>query len=125
MFKDNPKYKLEFTAKDGTEFFSLKNSAEYHMSRYVAANAQNIYSGSGVTPEVLNKLCDMMIEAVNKNKLSDVAVLANNIKYRTKYPVDESAILRMAMIYYFVEGEDPDKCENHFTEFKLKKVLEK
>ena len=137
MYKDNPKFKLQFQSKkfdvqgnilkEGAEplcFYSLIDLSSYHISRYIAANAQNIYSNSGVTPEVLNALCDKMIQAVNDKKIADVAVLANNLKYRTKYPVDEHAILRMAMIYMFVENEEEDKCENHWTEWKLAKILE-
>ncbi|MEG1199967.1 MAG: hypothetical protein RSD53_11280, partial [Algoriella sp.] len=29
---------------------------------------------------------------------------------------------RMAMIYHFIDGENPDSCENHWTEEKLKLV---
>lgn len=137
MFKENPEFKLQFTSKmfdisgapliEGAEplrYYSLVDVANYHMSRYVAATGQNIYSSAGVTPDLINALCDQMIKAVNDKKIVDVAVLANNLKYRTKYPVDENAIIRMAMIYMFVEREDPNKCENHWTEWKIQRVLE-
>lgn len=136
-YKDNPEFKLEFESKmfdvsgntlqDGAEplrYYSYVNIANYHMSRYIAANAQNQYSAAGITPEVITTICDKMIQSVNDKKIADVAILANNLKYRTKYPVDEHAILRMAMIYTFVENENPDKCENHWTEWKLNKILD-
>lgn len=134
--KDNPKYKIEYTSKifdtkgnpltgdaEPLRYYSLANIADYHISRYIAANAQNMYSAAGITPDVMTSICDRMISAVNEKKIADVAVLANNLKYRTKYPVDEHAILRMAMIYILVDGEDPDKCENHWTEWKLQRIL--
>lgn len=128
--KDNPKFKLLFESRvhqhngEPLRFYTLADMSEFHMSRYVAANAQNIYSASGITPDLMNAICDNMIAAVNEKKIADVAVWANNLKYRTKYPVDENAVIRMAMIYSFVEGEDPDKCENHWTEWKTQKVLD-
>lgn len=135
-YKDNPEFKLDFESKmfdvngntliEGAEplrYYSYINISNYHMSRYIAANAQNQYSAAGITPEVINAICDKMIQSVNDRKITDVAILANNLKYRTKYPVDEHASLRMAMIYTFVEREQADKCENHWTEWKLQKIL--
>ncbi|ROI05460.1 hypothetical protein EGI16_03475 [Chryseobacterium sp. G0240] len=137
MYKDDPKFTMMFESKifningdrlkEGDEplrYYSLTNMSEYHMSRHLAASAQNMYSAAGITPTVINSICDQMIQAVNDKKIVDVAVLANNLKYRTKYPVDEHATLRMAMIYSIVEREDPDKCENHWTEWKLKRILD-
>ena len=63
-----------------------------------------------------------MTDAVNRNKLDEVAVWVNNIKARLNYPVDEDASLRMAMIYHFIDGENPDTCENNWTEEKLKLI---
>ncbi|MDV7696289.1 hypothetical protein N6B72_05085 [Chryseobacterium soli] len=137
QYKDNPEFTLLFESKmfdtsgnalkKGNEplrFYAYANISNYHMSRFLAANAQNGYSAAGITPDVMNAICDKMIQAVNDKKIADVAVLANNLKYRTKYPVDENALLRMAMIYSFVENENPDKCESHWTDWKLKKILE-
>lgn len=134
-FEDNPLFELVYQSEfvtqkiNGVEqplrFYAPVNVADgYHLSRYIAASAQNIFSAAGCTPELLKRLCDGIIEAVNKNKLDEVAVLANNIKYRLAYPVDENAALRMAMIFHFVHGENPNTCDAHWTEWKLKKVIE-
>ncbi|WP_312208291.1 hypothetical protein [Empedobacter sp.] len=123
------KYKVAFessTLKDKNneplKFYALKDITQYHLSRNVAANAQNIYSEAGLTKEMLKEICKNMTEAVNKNKLDEVSVWINNIKARMSYPVDEDSALRMAMIYHFIDGENPETCENHWTEEKLKKV---
>lgn len=136
MYKDNPEFTLQFESKmfdvSGNElkecaeplrYYSHSNISNYHMSRYLAANAQNQYSAAGITPEVMIAITDKIIQSVNDKKLADCAVLANNLKYRSRYPVDEHASLRMAMIYTFVEREHADKCENHWTEWKLQKIL--
>ncbi|MEG0695858.1 hypothetical protein [Algoriella sp.] len=104
------------------KFYALKEITDYHLSRNIAANAQNIYSESGLTKNMLSEICNGLTNAVNKNKLDEVAVWINNIKARMSYPVDEDAAIRMAMIYHFIDGENPDSCENHWTEEKLKLV---
>lgn len=127
--KNDIKFKKVFESKmlkdtngDPLIFYTLVDASQYHLSRYVAASAQNIYSESGLTKSILAKICSEMTNAINNKKLDEVAVWVNNIKARISYPVDEDASLRMAMIYHFVEGENPDKCENHWTEWKLKQI---
>lgn len=126
MFKDNPKYKEVFhsTVHD-LRFYMPEDIANgYHMSRYVAAGAQNIYSASGATKDLLGAMMDKMLELCNEEKnvktlRTDIATLANNIKYRLRYPVDEDCGLRMGAIYCFVEGEDPDVTEDFWTRRKV------
>jgi hypothetical protein len=65
-----------------------------------------------------------MEKSVNAGKITDVAVYINNLKYRMRYPVDEDVILRMAMIFHFIESENPNKVEPHWTEKKLQLVKE-
>lgn len=124
-FKNNPEYRSAFTIQStGIIFYEPISDVQYHNSRYIAAGAHNYYCAAGITKELLVKMLDQMESAVNSNKLSDVAVLINNLKYRTRYPVDEDAAIRLALIFYFVEGEDPDKVLPHWTEHKLKLVKE-
>lgn len=96
----------------------------YHMSRYVAAGAQNIYAASGATKDLLAGMMDKMLELCNDEKSinnlrTDIATLANNIKYRLRYPVDEDCALRMGAIYTFAEGEDSSTTEDYWTGQKL------
>lgn len=104
------------------KFYALKEITKYHLSRNVAANAQNIYSEAGLTKSLLKEICTNMTDAVNRNKLDEVAVWVNNIKARLNYPVDEDSAIRMAMIYHFIDGENPQSCESNWTEEKLKLV---
>jgi F0F1-type ATP synthase gamma subunit len=130
-FENNPNFKLEFESKSlehqgkPLKFYTPANITNgYHLSRYIAATAQNIYSSCGITPEILKAILDKITDSINKNKLDEVAVYTNNLKYRLSYPVDENAALRMALIFSFVDGEDPNKCEAHWTQYKLNKVIE-
>ncbi len=126
MFADNPKYKEVFhsTVHDVRFYMPQDVANGYHMSRYVAAGAQNIYAAGGATKDVLEAVMDKMLELCNDEKnlkllRTDIATLANNIKYRLRYPVDEDCGLRMGAIYVFAEGEDPDATEDYWTKRKL------
>ena len=130
-FKDNPKYSEVFTlAIEGElplKFYVPNDLSEgYHVSRFAAAQAQSIYSSAGATADVLNELMDKMIMLCNDTKKTqstirtDIGILASQIKYRTKYPVDEDCCLRMSAIYCFLEGEDPDKVSNDYTNKKVR-----
>lgn len=122
-FKDNPEYVQVFHS-DSITLYAPAETKDYHISRYIAGNAQNIYSSCGVNREMLLAFMDEIITKCNDKKettvRTDVGILANNIKYRLKYPVDEDCAIRMAAIYTFMDGEDPDKVNNVFTEAKIK-----
>lgn len=123
MYKDNPLFKEVFRSKD-TAFYVHVNASDYHLSRYVAANAQNIYSATGTTKELLSQYMDKIIELCNseqsiKTIRTDVGTLANGIKARMKYPIDEDCAIRMAAIYHFIEGEEHDKVNDVFTQKKV------
>lgn len=126
MFSENPKYKEVFhSTVHNIRFYMPADIANgYHMSRYVAAGAQNIYASGGATKDLLNRMMDKMLELCNDEKSvktlrTDIATLANNIKYRLRYPVDEDCALRMGAIYCFVDGENPDVTEDYWTNRKI------
>lgn len=124
IFKGNDKYK-EVCKSGDVSFYVPVNANDYHLSRFMAANAQNVYSASGATKEYLTILTDKLIQMANDEKSiktlrTDIGTLANNLKYRLRYPVDEDCAIRMGAIYCFMEGENPDTCEANWTEQKLK-----
>lgn len=125
-YTNNPKYREVFHSKiHDIRLYMPEDAANgYHMSRYVAAGAQNIYSGGGATKDLLAAMMDKMLELCNDEKSvktlrTDIATLANNIKYRLRYPVDEDCALRMGAIYTFAEGEDPGTTEDFWTARKV------
>lgn len=123
---DNPLYTCVFD--NGIKLYAPAAGNNYHLSRYIAAGAQNIYSSCGITPEVLNTFLDEMIRQANDEKIKElrtnIGVLANNLKYRLKYPVDEECALRMGAIYTFMPDENPDEVHDAFTQAKMKAAKE-
>lgn len=126
MLKDNPSYKVVFRSEvHGIDFYAPVETAEYHMSRYVAAGAQNIFSASGATKDFLEKVIDKMLDICNNERSkdtirTDIGTLCNNMKARMKYPVDEDCAIRMGAIYSIMEGENPDEVKATYTERKVK-----
>lgn len=120
-FKDNPKYKEVFESKvHGKKFYMPANLSDYHISRQIAANAQNIYSAAGGNKDVFGYLVDKILDLVNDEKdnkrlKSDIAIYCNNMKYRMSYPIDDECGIRMGAIYVFIEGEDPDNYSLAYT----------
>jgi hypothetical protein len=125
MFKDNDNYKEVFTSKvHNVTFYAPSETGQYHLSRYVAAGAQNIYSAMGANKELVSKFYDKILDICNNEKSkdtirTDVGTLINNLKYRLQYPVDEDCALRMGAIYCIMDGENPDEVNPLHTEKKL------
>lgn len=117
-FKDNPQYE-KVISSDGTDFFILKDPSQYHMSRYLAASANEKYARLGLTPEIMEQIEDAILKATEEKKWDEIAVWVHNLKARRSEPVDEFAALRMAAIYTFIEGEDPNKCDPFWNEKKF------
>lgn len=128
-FDNDANYKLVYESKvHGKSFYVPSNLSDYHLSRQMAGNAQNIYGSGGATKDVLDFLMDKMLDMLNNpteiSRLrTDLATICNNIKYRLRYPVDEECGLRLGAIYVFIEGENPNVYSLSYT--KQKEMLAK
>lgn len=124
--KDNPAFQVAFTSQvHSLNLYMPKDVSKYHMSRYMAGGAQNIYSGAGSTREFLEKMagtvkgwCNDTISPTDSIR-TDIGTMMDNLLYRLKYPIDEHCSLRMGAIFCFMEHEDPDKVHDHFTREKV------
>lgn len=125
IHSDNPLYKVAFeSTAHGIKFYVPVENGNYHMSRYIAAGQQNIYSSLGATRDYLDGLTKKMLDLCNnennKERLrSDIAVLANNLRYRLQYPVDEDCSIRMGAIYAIAQDEHADIHDNFQTQRKV------
>src|SRR6185503_2993625 len=122
--RNNPKYQRAFHSEvHNMDFYVPAQDSDYHLSRYIAAQAQNIYSACGITKDLLDSFLRKMIEMCNdqtqvKTLRTDIAILANNLLYRTKYPVDEDCAIRMGATYVMIEGEH-DEISDVWTQKKM------
>lgn len=120
-------YRLEGTF-DKYHIYTPVNIAEgYHLSRKVQADNQIIYSNAGATSEQLNMAMDAILEYCNstgKLDRTNIAVIANDIKYRLKYPVDEHCAIRMGCVLSFVEWTEPAKVNGGNIEAPTRTISE-
>lgn len=126
-FSDTSIYKLELDF-NGLRFYTLVDAKQYHTSRIVQYHSQHIYATAGADKSFLQAVADEMIKMCNSDKPSntfrtDIGLLAQNIKYRTQYPVDELCALRVGAILSFMESEheseDPNKCLHFWVDRKV------
>lgn len=130
MLKDNIEYTLLLTHA-GYNFFIPAQTTEYHTSRLVEASNQQIYANAGGNAEVFEAIANDIIFRANKQLnvdtfRTDAALLAQQIKYRKKYPVDQHCAIRMGAILSFIEedketpvfSEDPNKMNLLFQQRK-------
>lgn len=132
MYANNPSYQLATTEGIYNIYIPVNPADGYHTSRYVEALNQRTYSEAGATKDVLAGVMDDMIGRCNKTidtetLRTDIAALANSIKYRLKYPVDQHCAIRMGAILSMLEyekdgaliSEPADKCEIFWIQKKV------
>lgn len=133
MYANNPKYTEVYRFGNYVFYQPTDITSGYHDRRYVEAYHQQIYANSGATAEILETITDKMIELCNTelknaNLRTDLALLAQNIRFRLKNPVDEHCAIRQAAILLFCEtgasAEDPDTIEQVWTDRKVKLALD-
>lgn len=124
-FKDNPAFKEEFYSELlNARFYGPVSASDYHTSRFIAAQAQDLFASVGTSKEVLSAIVSKVLELCNSDKpvntfRTDVGVLMANLQYRMKYPVDEECAIRMGAILTFAEGEDPNRVADAWTQKKM------
>jgi hypothetical protein len=110
-YANNPAYKLEAEHEDYRIYTPVNIMEGYSTSRYIEAMNQQIYAQAGATKEVLAQCMDEIILKCNlieniRTTKTDIAALAQSIKYRLAYPVDQHCIIRMGCTLSFLECED-------------------
>jgi hypothetical protein len=119
---NNPAYSLQGTF-NGINIYIPADISNYHMSRYVQLQHQLIYANAGTTSEELERIAGEILQRCNMthkldNRITDIGVLANQILYRIKHPVDEHCAIRVGAVLCFMEDENPDKYDIFYTRKK-------
>lgn len=127
----DPRYLAAFTSTvHNLTIYTPADSTDYHMSRYVAAGAQEIYASCGATKELtgkmyeeMKKICDEAHSNKNLSGYMQINTLLDNLLYRHAYPVDELCALRMGAILSFLPNEDPEAIYDAHTRKKVALAL--
>lgn len=130
MYKNNPTYKHEGDF-DGVSVYTLVKETDYHMMRYIEALNWQTYATCGTSKDKLSAIADELLRMCNEEKprtiITDVAAIAQVLKYSLQYPVDQHCSLNMGAVLSFIEYEDngrlvfenPDKIEPLFQQKKI------
>lgn len=116
----------------GIKLFVPINTTDYHMSRYIESSKHAKFSSIGITPELLKRHLDAIIDVCNvtaeqKTLRTDIGALANAIKMRMEYPVDDLCAIRIGISLTFAQitdssgniiTEDPNKVEYYWMKRK-------
>ena len=129
IFENNPEFNQVFESKiHGLKFYMPTDiSNGYHISRFVAGGAQDIFSNAGTTKEYLREVANQVMDWCNNAKISDlrtnIGTMMDNLLYRLQYPVDEYCLLRMGALFCFIEGENPNEVKDFWTQKKMELAL--
>lgn len=112
---DNPKLTLALESL-GYKFYTHNSVEDYHLTRKLEAERHIIYANAGATRELIQAICKEIIERANRDNFrtarTDIAVLANNLLYRTSKPVDEHCAMRMGAIMTFISSDTVEEDIN-------------
>jgi hypothetical protein len=127
MLANNPSYAKVFEV-DKYTFYAPANDTQYHMSRLVELQVQNVYASNGITKDLAEAHYDKMLELLNDDKpiktlRSDLIGFVHSLKYRMKNPIDDKVSIRAgAILTFMTDGEveeHPDKCELFWLNKKM------
>ena len=108
----NTKLTLALEAS-GYKFYTHNSVEDYHLTRKLEAERHMIYANAGATRDLIRAICKEIIDRANQDNFrtarTDIAVLANNLLYRTSKPVDEHCAMHMGAIMTIIESETAEE----------------
>lgn len=105
--ENNPKLKLFYTDKKGNKWFGLVNPLnDLVPARGIAGSRAERYVGLMISEKELELALDEQIKAFNAMDIVKAASIAQDLKHRRKFLVEEKSTLDLAGIYFFLNDED-------------------
>lgn len=100
-------HKIEFAFQSGNKkYYQFTEEFEIPAGRYKWISAYLQEHDLRIDPKVLSDYCDQIDAAINQGKMSQVAIIAEKIRGRTKLAFNPDTIKRLASVIYFDETED-------------------
>jgi hypothetical protein len=122
----NSTLKEAFTDSLGNKWYCHLNILELSPSRGVAAARADRFVGLKISQNNMEALLDSAIDGINKpmpDLVNAIAVL-HQLKRRTVFLTEESSLLDLAGIYYFLQDEDP-RFISGYHDIKKRDIWEK
>lgn len=120
MYNPEIAHKVEFAFKSGgTKYYQFIEEFEIPAGRYKWISAYLQEHDLRIDLKVLSDYCDQIDVALNKGKLSDVAIINEKIRGRTKLAFSPDTIKRLASVIYFDETEDLSDFSLNYAAAKI------
>jgi len=114
-------HKIEFAFQSGNKkYYQFTEEFEIPAGRYKWISAYLQEHDLRIAPNVLSDYCDQMDAAINQGKLSQVAIIVEKIRGRTKLAFNPDTIKRLASVIYFDETEDLSDMSLSYSAEKIK-----
>lgn len=111
-------FKLLYTDSQGNKWYCITNTANIHASRALTAWAFSKDAEYGLTREKLSLGLEKINEAVNKNRLSDVAKVTGVLEAALSLYAEPEIMLNLATCYTFLNNEQNDGFKDFIQEKK-------
>lgn len=115
----NPNLIQVYKSANGTKFYAHSNLLDISPARGVAASRADRFVSLRLSQNNMEKLLDEAINGINKEQdfVKAISIL-HELKQRCYYLTEESSLLDLANIYYFLEDEDPRFPSEHHDKIK-------
>lgn len=117
--EDIPAMKLIYTDDQGNKFYEFANVLEIPSRRSIAAEVAIREQQMNLTADNLNMLIEHAKTAGDKGNFSDVMTIINEIQYRLTFAGEEQTLLKLATIYFTINGENPNKYKKEDQDLKM------
>lgn len=105
----NIKLKEVYTDALGNKWFAQTNILEISPARGLSAARADRYVGLKISEHNFSQLLNVAIDGLNKEQnISQMIAIMHELKWRQEMLCEESSILDLAGIYYFLQDENPD-----------------
>jgi hypothetical protein len=114
----NPNLSFVYEAKNGAKFYSLVDPFTISALRGISAEKAKRFLDMNITERSLKELIKECKKAAGENDIVKAFSIIQEIEYRLNFISEESSILDLVCIYFFLEDEDPEIASEAFNKRK-------
>ena len=96
-----------YTDSTGNKYYAYKNPVELPAIRALAIERTTRFAGMYVSEPTLREAVKQMKEAGNRQDISKLFSILQELEYRLEYLSEEETLLEIASYYFFDQTEDP------------------
>jgi hypothetical protein len=114
------KLSLVYSSKNGTEFYSYVDPLQISTLRGVAAEKAKRFLDMNLTSRSLSELVKEIKREAGAGDIVKAFSIIQEIEFRQSFLCEESSILDLVCIYFFLKDEDPEEPSEAFNKKKHK-----